>query len=138
MRHRHRHRHQHLRWLAVRAVAMFWLIAIPTIAQTQTNAGGPPRLPDGRPDLSGVWDYRTLTPLERPSELSDQAFLTEEETAAFATRRVQESNVDLNRATPLARRMVARTGQDATTETLDLAGAYNNFWYDWGTPDLAP
>ena len=24
----------------------------------------PPRLPDGKPDLQGVWDFRTLTPLQ--------------------------------------------------------------------------
>src|SRR5437879_4408329 len=27
----------------------------------------PPRTPWGHPDLQGVWDYRTITPLERPS-----------------------------------------------------------------------
>src|SRR2546423_963739 len=26
----------------------------------------PPRTPWGHPDLQGVWDYRTITPLERP------------------------------------------------------------------------
>ena len=24
-----------------------------------------PKMPDGHPDLQGVWDYRTVTPLER-------------------------------------------------------------------------
>ena len=39
----------------------------------------PPRLPDGNPDLQGVWDFRTLTPLERPEELADKAILGAEE-----------------------------------------------------------
>ncbi len=120
--------------LAVAAVALVW-IATPTttIAQTQASTVDPPLLPNGRPDLSGVWDYRSLTPLERPSELADQAFFTDEEAAAFATRRAQESDVDQNLASPLARRVVARSGLAQTKERLDLAGGYNNFWYDWGT-----
>ena len=38
----------------------------------------------GDPDLNGVWDFRTITPMERPEELADKATLTEEEAAAFA------------------------------------------------------
>ena len=33
-----------------------------------------PRTPDGHPDLQGVWDNSTLTPLERPADLLDQEF----------------------------------------------------------------
>jgi hypothetical protein len=33
-----------------------------------------PRTPDGHPDLQGVWDNSTLTPLERPADLADQEF----------------------------------------------------------------
>ena len=33
-----------------------------------------PRTPWGQPDLQGVWDFRTITPIERPEELGDQAF----------------------------------------------------------------
>ena len=36
-----------------------------------------PRTPDGSPDLQGVWDFRTITPMERPTELADKATLTE-------------------------------------------------------------
>src|SRR5215471_12417040 len=46
-----------------------------------------PRLPDGHPDLQGVWTNTTLTPFERPIELGEKAFYSEgefakEETAA--------------------------------------------------------
>ena len=34
------------------------------------------RTPDGRPDLQGIWTFRTITPLERPRELAGKAILT--------------------------------------------------------------
>ncbi len=40
----------------------------------------------GDPDLQGVWDYRTITPLERRPELGDRAFYTEEEVAQLEGR----------------------------------------------------
>ena len=39
------------------------------------------RTPDGQPDLQGVWDFRTMTPLQRPAD-QERAFLSEEEAAA--------------------------------------------------------
>jgi len=41
--------------------------------------GTVPRTPWGDPDLSGVWDYRTITPLERPQNMAGRAQLTAEE-----------------------------------------------------------
>jgi hypothetical protein len=38
-----------------------------------------PRTPWGHPDLQGTWDYRTITPLERPAQYGDRAVLTEQE-----------------------------------------------------------
>jgi hypothetical protein len=51
-----------------------------------------PRTSWGHPDLQGVWDYRTITPLERRPELGDREFYTEEEIAQMegrATRRME-------------------------------------------------
>ncbi len=48
-----------------------------------------PRTPDGHPDLQGIWDYRTITPLERPRELAGKEFLTDEEAAAYERRMVE-------------------------------------------------
>src|SRR5215469_1463275 len=31
-----------------------------------------PRMPDGHPDLQGVWTNSTLTPLERPADLANK------------------------------------------------------------------
>jgi hypothetical protein len=49
--------------------------------------------PWGDPDLQGVWDYRSITPLERPRDLGDREFFTAEEIAqreAGAARRMDQ------------------------------------------------
>jgi hypothetical protein len=45
-----------------------------------------PRTSWGDPNLQGVWDYRTITPLERRPELGERAFYTEEEVAQLEGR----------------------------------------------------
>ena len=87
-----------------------------------------PRTGWGAPDLQGVWDFRTITPLERPERLGDRAFLTEEE-AANLEQEVVERNVELaNRA---ARRTEVTESVDRGEE--GAPGFYNNFWLDRGT-----
>ena len=46
----------------------------------------PPRTPDGKPDLQGIWSNATLTPLERPKGLGAKEFYTDEEFAKLAAR----------------------------------------------------
>jgi len=45
-----------------------------------------PRTPWGHPDLQGTWDYRTITPLERPREFGAREFYTEEEKKTLESR----------------------------------------------------
>ena len=52
------------------------------------------RLPDGRPDLQGVWQFSTITPLERPAEFADKTFLTADEANAYQARRLAALNLD--------------------------------------------
>ena len=40
-----------------------------------------PRTGWGAPDLQGVWDFRTITPMQRPEHYGDKEFLTPEEAA---------------------------------------------------------
>jgi hypothetical protein len=77
-------------------IAIVSLAPVPVAAQAQTAAVDtrtPPRTPWGEPDLQGIWDFRTITPLERPSELAGKQVLTEEEAAELEEQAVQ-SRVD--------------------------------------------
>jgi hypothetical protein len=99
-------------------------------AATRTKAAAAStvaRTPWGHPDLQGTWDFRTVTPLERPAELAGKEVLTEAEAAEFAKRAVESRNADRNRRTE-TRRIV-----NGTAETEDVALAYNDFWWDRGT-----
>ena len=78
--------------------------------------GSPERTAWGTPDLSGIWDFRTMIPLERPNIFEGKEFLTEEEAAEFEQQTIQARNND-NRSSNAA---------------ADVEGAYNDFWWDWG------
>jgi len=82
----------------------------------------PPRNSLGQPDLQGVWDFRTLTPLQRPKELGNKAVFTKEEQEAFKSKAIDVLDVDK-----------ARDENIATDSNTDVEGAYNNFWFDYGT-----
>jgi hypothetical protein len=47
------------------------------------TATGVPVTRDGRPDFHGTWTNATATPLERPDEFANRAFLTEAEAAVY-------------------------------------------------------
>ena len=59
----------------------------------------PPR--DGRPDLQGVWNFATITPLQRPAEYAGREMLTADEVAQLEDRAVRNEFVDRQ---PAARR----------------------------------
>ena len=96
--------------------AFLVLAALPTLVGGQT-ASTAPRTAWGAPDLNGVWDYSTLTPLERPGEFEGREFLTDEEAAEAVSRSVNSLGAD-------------RRHPDATR---DIESAYNAFWFDRGT-----
>ena len=72
-----------------RCVAVCFTLAMvlalaPQPVQAQTAGDGMPlRTPDGQPDVSGTFTYRTLTPLERPIQFEGRESLTPEEAAAY-------------------------------------------------------
>jgi len=85
------------------------------------------RTPWGTPSLEGAWDFRTVTPMERPAELAGKETLTEKEAAEYARRIVEQRNADTHHATTRRRTV------NGTAETEDVALAYNDFWWDRGT-----
>ena len=52
-----------------------------------------PRTSGGAPDLQGVWDFRTLTPLERPRNLEGKESFTDEEAAEFERRSIESRSI---------------------------------------------
>ena len=99
------------------AVCASLLIALSAPAGAQPSAPGVARTPWGDPDLQAVWDYRTLTPVERPERFGDKAVLTDEEVAELEAEAVR-NNVD--RPPPPG-----------------SVGGYNRFWLDFGTNVVA-
>ena len=92
-----------------RLVAMLALgCLVPAVAAGQNATA--PRTSWGAPDLGGVWDFRTITPLERPASLHDKAVLTAEEAAVF-TRQTLESRY-ADRRDGGARRDIERAYND--------------------------
>ena len=97
--------------------------------QAQTSGGQAsddwtvPRTASGQPDLQGVWDFATITPLERPEEFAGQTILTAEESATYEQTRFAIVDHDTDAGAVL---VCAGTGN------------YNEFWYDRGYGDDVP
>ena len=95
-----------------------WFVSVSVHAQGISVL---PRLSDGRPNLQGVWDFRTLTPLQRPQD-QENAVLSSEEAAEIEARSV-------------ARKNQAFSPSEVRDEPLPAGGdvgAYNQYWVDQG------
>ena len=73
-------------FIGVFTVALVWVTPAALAQQTGTDI---PRTSDGWPDLSGIYDTATLTPLQRPERYGNTLFLTEEEAAEIEEREPQ-------------------------------------------------
>ena len=107
-----------------------FVVAIGAVLAVAAPAGAQdaPRTAWGDPSVQGVWDFRTITPLERPEEYADREFLTAEE-AARAEQEVVERNQEL-----LDRAAERTEAADQVDRRADGSpGFYNNFWLDRGT-----
>ena len=108
---------------SVVVVVVVSLGSVPAAAQTPSTAAKrgttafPSRTPWGDPDLQGIWNNGTVTPLERPGELAGKQVLTNEEANTFARQALERANAD------------RRDG----SRKADIDRAYNEFWFDRGT-----
>ncbi len=104
------------------------VVQSPATVTAQSSASGATktwtaRTSDGQVDLEGVWNFSTITPLERPSELAGKdVFANDEEAATFEREENRRQNRDLI---------------DQKKGGLQyLPGSvipYNEFWYERGS-----
>ena len=100
-------------------------LLLPSGAVAQLGPSGLPRTSWGDPDLQGVWDFRTITPMQRPRELGEKRILSEEEAAGFEAEENRRQNRDLVDPT--------KGGAIYPPESEGGVVPYNEFWYDRGT-----
>ena len=109
------------------ATALVMTCSASMVAQGQANSrsssNAVPRTAWGAPDLQGIWNFSTPTPLERPAALGDKAFYTDAEMKAFETQ-----------AAPLTAGAGADRDQRSANKEIDVALAYNEAWSERGMP----
>ena len=114
------------------------LVAFVALASAAADAEVP-RTPRGHPDLSGVYDTATRTPLERLKAAGDRLTLTDEEAAEVARKEAQlaaqgDAASDPNRSAPA--RGGAGFAGDLEVPELNAAagnvGGYNWLWIERG------
>ncbi len=84
-------------------------------------AADAPKTSWGAPDLNGTWDFRSITPFERPAEFKDKEFLTPAEVAEWEekARKATEARIAKRDLEPVQ-------GQG------DVDVGYNSFFLDKG------
>jgi len=87
----------------------------PAAKVSRTTAGKSFRTPWGEPDLQGVWNDATSTPLQRPSSVGERDVLTDEEAGEFQKELENE---------------LSRDNREGTGTSADVGRAYNEHWMD--------
>lgn len=115
----------------VKAIGIVALVAMAPLSAAAQSAGyKAPRTPDGKPDIQGIFNFATITPLQRPDGL-DKDTLTSEEAAAFEAsenRRLNRDLFDPEKGAPSAG--YAPRAQGGVL-------SYNEFWYERGNKVVA-
>ena len=104
--------------LALALVPAIWSDVKAQAPRAAAKPAAVPRADNGKPDLTGIWSFATITPLQRPANLGDKTVLTDEEAANLEKQAAASANQDDGRQRGTA---------------ADVSRAYNDFWYDRGT-----
>lgn len=95
------------------SAAAVLLMLCPVLAG-QTARPSPAAMTTG---LDGIWNFSSLTPLERPADFSGRATMTAAEAESYTKQTLERNNADR---------------RDGSVDA-DLARAYNDAWYDRGS-----
>ncbi|HEX7795305.1 MAG TPA: hypothetical protein VF456_13175 [Vicinamibacterales bacterium] len=122
---------------AIGIVAAPVLLAQSTASSTKASVQ---RTADGHPDLSGMYDVSTMTPLQRPAEFGNRRALTKEEAAEM--EQYEKQRQEKNAAPSSPNREAPPVGGDTSPthsylEALfrfggGVVGGYNTFWISPG------
>ena len=95
----------------------------PAVAQSD-DANMPMRTPEGQPDISGTFTFRTITPFQRPDQFAGRETLGAEEAAAFEASERTRQNRDL---------FDPEKGSGGYRPRVEGGVlSYNEFWYERG------
>lgn len=82
-----------------------------------------PRTEWGQPDLQGVWNFNSSTPMQRPDRFGTREFLTQEEAEQD---RIQQEQRRISAEAAEAELVLNPVAPPVGAST----GGYNNFWYE--------
>src|SRR5574341_1184767 len=93
------------------------LAFLPSVLTANSTAAGawtPPKTPWGDPDLQGIYNYGTSTPLQRPRQVGDKQVLSDEEAQTLQDDLASRLN---------------RDRRDGGAQA-DVGRSYNEIWMD--------
>src|SRR5580658_393364 len=98
-----------------RTTSVFAFVILSVLPAAGQKTWTLPRTPDGQPDLQGIWNSASGTPMERPEELKGKEFFTEQE------------------ARDWEKKMDARSKRDIRAANDRSVGTYNDAFWEIGT-----
>lgn len=107
-------------------IALLMSILLATLCVSAAQAADSytaPRTEWGQPDLQGVWNFASNTPMQRPERFASQEFLTPEEVEKeIARQEARRAKADAAAAVRLVNPEAPPAG--------DNTGGYNDFWVE--------
>ena len=115
-----------LKHSVIASLVLLMVVSLVPLDVSAQSSGSGMRTPDGQPDVSGLFTFRTITPFQRPEQFADLETLDQETAAQFeASERIRQNRdlFDPETGAPNA-------GYQSRAEGGVLS--YNEFWYERG------